>query len=87
MEKITFIDPETNEEVLLYVIEETKLNGESYILATEEEEGDSDAYILHQLEDLDNEGDFLYEFVEEDALLDALSTIFGELLEDGDFSR
>ena len=46
MEKITFIDSETNEEVEFFVEEETQLNGEKYVLVSDgDDEGDSEAYI------------------------------------------
>ena len=47
MEKITFIDPQTNEETEFAVEEETKLNGIKYLLVSDgQESGDCEAYIL-----------------------------------------
>ena len=46
MEKVTFVDPDTKEEISLFVLEETQVNGMRYLLATEEEDGDCDAYLL-----------------------------------------
>ncbi|MEG0806103.1 MAG: DUF1292 domain-containing protein [Lachnospiraceae bacterium] len=82
MEKISFLDPQTNENVELFVVEETKLNGETYLLVAEEEEGDSDAYIFKEVSSNGEEN--CYEMVEDEAELDAVSDIFSELLEDVD---
>ena len=83
MEKIKFFDTETNEELEFYVLEETKLSGEHYLLVTEQEEGDTDAYILKELHGEDDE-ESVYEFVEDESVLDALSDIFAEMLSDVD---
>ena len=84
-EKIRFT-PEGEEEIEFYVIEQTPIGGVNYILVTEEESGDADAYILKDLsKPEDTEG--IYEMVTEDAELDAVSTIFENLLEDVDFVR
>ena len=46
MEKVKFVDPDTGESLAFFVVEETKVGGTHYLLATEEEDGDCDAYIL-----------------------------------------
>ena len=53
-------------------------------MVTEEEEGDSDAFILKQVNGQEDE--LVYELVEDDNVLDGLAKIFAELLEDVDFS-
>lgn len=63
-------------------MEETQLNGQKYLLVTEEEDGDSDAYILREI--ADKEDDVIYELVEEEAELTAIGKIFAELIEDAD---
>ena len=45
MEKITFTDPDTQEETEFFCLEQTQINNQNYILVTEEEDGDSEAYI------------------------------------------
>lgn len=45
MEKVKFVDPDTGESLAFFVVEETKVGGTHYLLATEEEDGDCDAYI------------------------------------------
>jgi|UniRef100_UPI003FEF3375 hypothetical protein len=82
MEKVIFVDPDTNEEIEFFVVEETQLNGQKYLLVTEEEDGDSDAYILREI--ADKEDDVIYELVEEEAELTAIGKIFAELIEDAD---
>ena len=81
MENILFTDSETNETVAFYVLAETSVNGQTYLLVTEEEDGDADAFIMRQVSSKDlDEVD--YEFVEDEDVLEALSKIFVELLED-----
>ena len=45
MNKITLTSDE-GENIELYIVEQTTLGGVNYYLATEEESGDSDAWIL-----------------------------------------
>lgn len=80
MEKVIFVDPETREEIEFFVVEETQINGTKYLLVTEEEDGDSDAYILEELAN-DND-DIVYGMVEDDAKLAALAKVFAELIDD-----
>lgn len=79
MEKIKF--QFDDEAVDFYVIEETKINGINYILVTEEEEGDADAFILKDLSDVEDE-EAIYEMVEEEEELEYVSNIFSEILDD-----
>ena len=82
MEKVTFVDPDTKEEISLFVLEETQVNGMRYLLATEEEDGDCDAYLLKEVA---AEGEEVcYEMVEDDTELAAVGKIFEELVEDTD---
>ena len=67
-----------------YVLEETRINGMSYLLVTDaadDEEGE--CYILKDLSESDD-ANALYEFVEDDNEIDYLFKIFSELLEDAD---
>lgn len=67
-----------------YVLEETRINGMSYLLVTDaadDEEGE--CYILKDLSE-SGDADALYEFVEDDNEIDYLFKIFSELLEDAD---
>lgn len=82
MEKVIFTDPDTKEQIEFYVLEETQINGNKYLFVTEEEDGDSDAYILKEVAD-ENE-DIIYEMVEEEKELTALGKVFAELIDDAD---
>lgn len=46
MEKIRFTSDERQEETEFFVLEQTKLNGVSYILVTDSEEDDAECLIL-----------------------------------------
>lgn len=87
MEKIKMIVPDTGEEVEFFVLEQTRVNGVNYLLVTEnDDEEETDAYILKDLSK-DEETEAVYEFVEEDITLDAVSKVFEELLDDIDFEK
>ena len=81
MEKITFMDPDTNEEIEFAVEEETELNGARYLLVSEGlEAGDCDAYILKEVT---TEGDeVVYQMVEDDVEFSALAKVFSELTDE-----
>lgn len=85
MEKIAFTVPDTGEEVEFFVVEVTRLNGINYLLVTEtdDEEEEADAYILKDLSEEDAR-EAIYEIVEDENELEALSRVFAELLEDID---
>lgn len=82
MEKIIFTDPENQEDLELYLLEQTCINGTTYLLAAEEEEEDSVAYILKEVQ-TENE-DVIYAMVEDDVELNAISKVFAEILDDVD---
>ena len=85
MEKISFTLNETGEEVLFYVLEETRLNGTDYILVTDSQEDDGEALILKDLSS-DGDSEALYEIVDDDRELESGMEIFGQLLEDVDIT-
>lgn len=82
MEKI-ILNSNDEQNIELYVIDQTRLNGTNYLLVTdtEDEEADAEAYILRDMSK-DSDADALYEFVEDDAELEAVSRVFTELIED-----
>ena len=85
MEKLTFVT-EDQESVDFYIIEETRVNGINYLLVTEsedEEDEEAEAYILKDTPKAEDT-EAVYEFVESEEELDAVSRIFAELLEDMD---
>lgn len=81
--KIEFCPEGENETVGFFVVEETRINGISYLLVTETEDDEADAYILKDMSQ-DGEAEASYVFVEDDNELEAVSAIFAELLEDVD---
>lgn len=79
LEKITLkIDSE--EETEVYVIDKTTLNEVNYLLVAETDEEESDAYILKEIADKDDE--LTYESVDDDVEFDAVAKIFSELLDE-----
>lgn len=83
MEKLTFVT-EDQESVDFYIIEETRVNGINYLLVTEsEDDEEAEAYILKDTSKAEDT-EAVYEFVESEEELDAVSRIFAELLEDMD---
>lgn len=84
MEKIVF-EPEEGSPVEFYVLEGTKLGGITYILVTEEEQGDGDAWILKDISSPEEE-EAVYEMVEDDVELDAVGAVFESMMEDVEFT-
>ena len=80
MEKIKFL-LDTEETVEFYVLEQTKLSGNQYILATDVEEGDGEALILKEVS-TQGAKESSYEIVEDDTELSAVAAVFESLLED-----
>ena len=68
MEKICFTVSGESEPTWFYVIEQTRIGGVSYLLVTDQESGDSEAWILKDLSS-DGDADAIYEFVEDEILL------------------
>lgn len=81
MEKIKFVDPQTDEVVEFAVEEETQLNGIKYLLVSDgNETGDSEAYILKEIKTQDEE--VLYEMVDDDVEFAAIAKVFAELADE-----
>ncbi len=85
MEKITF-QPEGETPVDFYVLEQARIGGINYILVTDKEEGDSDAFILKDLSK-DTEKEALYEMVSDDTELNAVAQVFESMLDDITFTE
>lgn len=80
MEKI-IITAEDGENIELYVVEQTRVNGKNYLLVTETEEDDAEAYILKDVSE-SADTDAMYEFVDDDEELNALAGVFSQLIDD-----
>ena len=83
MEKLVF-QGKDGDSAEFYVLEQTVLGGISYILVTDSEDDEAEALIL---KDLSKPGDdeALYEIVDDDDELEAVSKIFQEMLDDIEF--
>lgn len=71
---------EEGEDVPFFVIEQTMLAGVNYLLVAESDEDEAEAYILREIQEEENQT--VYEMVEEEDELEALSKVFSELLDD-----
>ena len=83
MEKISFTFEGTDEKVDFFVLEQTKGNGNTYILVTDSEEDEAECYILKDTSAAEDK-DSIYEIVEDDNELSGVLKVFEELLEDVD---
>lgn len=81
MEKVRFTFGDGSGEDEFFVLEETKINGAAYILVTDSQEDDAECLILKQISEGQQE-DSVYEIVEDETELQAVSKVFEELLED-----
>ena len=83
MQSINFITDE-GEEIPFYIIEQTTLAGKDFLLVTDSDTDEDEAavYIMQEISDQDDQT--VYEFVEDEAQLEALSKVFAELLDDVD---
>ena len=85
MEKLVF-QGKDGDSAECYVLEQTRMSGVNYLLVTDSEEDDGECLILKDTsEDQDQES--LYEIVEDEKELDAVLTVFEELLDDVDIER
>ncbi len=80
MDKIVFT-PEGGEPIRFYVLEQTRLGGADYILVTDAEDGDGEALILRDTS-APEEGEAVYEIVEDDEELHAVAAVFDNMLDD-----
>lgn len=88
MEKLTFVT-EDDMEVEFCIIEETRINGVNYLLVTDsedEEEDEAEAFIFKDISKAED-SEAVYEPVEDEEELDAVSRVFNELLEDVDLEQ
>ena len=83
MEKIKFTFEDTNEEVEFFVLEQTRINGNNYILVTDSDAEEAECLILKDTSAAEDT-ESVYEIVEDDAELSGILKVFEELLEDVD---
>jgi hypothetical protein len=82
LDKILF-SPDGGEAVEFYCLEQTVIGARTYLLVTDEEDGDSEALILRDDSDIKDE-EAVYVIVDDDRELEAVAGVFRKLLsEDG----
>ena len=80
MEKIKFMSEDMQEEAF-YVLEQTTVNAVNYLLVADSEEDEAQCLILKETPSAEK-GESVYEIVEDETELLAVSKVFEELLED-----
>lgn len=85
LEKITF-NPDQDEPVDFFVIEQTRIGGFNYILVTDFEEGDGEALILKDMSE-DGDDESLYSIVSDDEELAAVAEVFESMMDDVKIER
>lgn len=85
LEKITF-NPQGEDPVDFYVVEQTRIGGYNYILVTDFEEGDGEALILKDISK-DGEEESVFTIVSDDEELSAVAGVFENMLDDVEFER
>lgn len=80
--ELTFDDGEV---VSFFVLEQTTLMGNTYLLVVPEKDDEEDeCYILKESSQTDDDGYGMYDFVDDEKELESIFPIFKELLEDSD---
>ncbi len=85
MEKLTF-QGKDGEQADFYVLEQTRVNGVSYLLVADSEEDDGECLILKDMAS-EEEQESLYEIVEDEQELGAVLAVFEQLLDDVEIER
>lgn len=80
LEKITF-NPDGEDPVEFFVLEQTRIGGISYVLVTDFEEGDGEALILKDIS-RDGEEESVFTIVSDDEELAAVAGVFESMLDD-----
>ena len=83
--KVVNFTTDNGEEIPFFVVVETKIAGENYLLVTDSEDDEADAYILR--EGSENTEESFYEMLEDDDKINAISKVFAELLDDVEFEN
>lgn len=85
MEKIKFMSDDM-QETEFFVLEQTTVNAVNYILVADSEDDEAECLILKETSKT-GAAESVYEIVEDDVELSALSKVFEELLEDVEIER
>lgn len=81
--KVIAISAENGEEVEFYPIEQTKINGKTYLIVADSEDDEAECLILRDDSEQEDQ-ESLYEIVEDEVELQAVMKVFEELLDDVD---
>lgn len=82
MDKIKFIEDD-GEVVEFFVEEQARIGGKTYLLVSDSQEEEARAYIMKDVsEETDSEA--CYEFVEDDLELEAVTSVFQQMLDEVD---
>ena len=84
MEDKIILTADDGTEVTFYVIEETRLGASNYLLVADSDDEDAECLILKDTSR--DEDPAVYELVEDETELDAVSKVFEELLSDEDIT-
>ncbi len=85
MEDKIILTADDGTEAEFYVIEETRLGGNDYLLVADSDDEDAECLILKDTS-CPEDPDAVYELVEDETELDAVSKVFEELLSDEDIT-
>lgn len=80
MEKLTFAVSE-EETVTFFVLEQTRINNINYLLVTDSEAEEAEAYILKDVSG-PSEAEAVYEMVEDETELESVAGVFAEEISD-----
>ena len=81
MEDKIILTADDGTDVTFYVIEETRLGASNYLLVADSDDEDAECLILKDTS-RDEDPEAVYELVEDETELDAVSKVFEELLSD-----
>ena len=85
MEDKIILTADDGTDVTFYVIEETRLGASNYLLVADSDDEDAECLILKDTS-RDEDPEAVYELVEDETELDAVSKVFEELLSDEDIT-
>lgn len=85
MDKIRFIDDDGSQ-VEFYVEEQARIGGKTYLLVSDSQQDEAEAYIMKDVSE-ETQSEACYEFVEDELELDAVSTVFQQMLDGVDIKK
>ena len=85
MDTIKFLTDDGTETAEAYVLEQTVLGGRTYLLVTDEPEGDGEAWILEDISNTED-SEAVYREIEDEAVFDAVAAVFAQMLDDVDLT-